>query len=89
MSSASPWPDGSGCPSTHPATPPTISACSTPSRGRSWPATVNEFAQHLFSPRAQGSMADSEAYAHLEHLRILGDFEQRDVDGVYEYVIRN
>jgi glyoxylase-like metal-dependent hydrolase (beta-lactamase superfamily II) len=53
------------------------------------PATVNEFAQHLFSPRAQGSMADSEAYAHLEHLRILGDFEQRDVDGVYEYVIRN
>lgn len=53
------------------------------------PATVNEFAQHLFSPRAQGSMADSEAYAHLEHLRILGDFEQRDNDGVYEYVIRH
>jgi len=53
------------------------------------PATVNEFAQHLFSPRAQGSMADSEAYAHLEHLRILGEFEQRDNDGVFEYVIRH
>jgi len=48
---------------------------------------VNEFAQHLFSPRAQGSMADSEAYAHLEHLRILGEFEQRDNDGLFEYVI--
>ncbi|MFM1791390.1 MAG: hypothetical protein RLZZ526_1717 [Actinomycetota bacterium] len=53
------------------------------------PASVNEFARHLFSPRAQGSMADSEAYAHLEHLRILGDFEQRDNDGVFEYVIRH
>ena len=53
------------------------------------PASVNEFAQHLFSPRAQGSMADSEAYAHLEHLRILGEFEQRDNDGVFEYVIRH
>lgn len=53
------------------------------------PATVNEFARHLFSPRAQGSMADSEAYAHLEHLRILGEFEQRDSDGVFEYVLRH
>ena len=53
------------------------------------PASVNEFAQHLFSPRAQGSMADSEAYAHLEHLRLLGEFEQRSVDGLFEYVIRH
>ncbi len=52
------------------------------------PATVMDFAQHLFSPRAQGSMADSEAYAHLEHLRILGEFERRDNDGTYEYVIK-
>ena len=34
-------------------------------------------------------MADSEAYAHLEHLRILGEFEQRDSDGVFEYVLRH
>jgi hypothetical protein len=48
-----------------------------------------EFAQHLFSPRAQGSMADSEAYAHLEHLRILGEFERRDNDGQFEYVLKD
>jgi len=53
------------------------------------PATVMEFAQHLFSPRAQGSMADSEAYAHLEHLRILGEFERRDNNGAFEYVLND
>ena len=51
------------------------------------PANVMEFAQQLFSPRAQGSMADSETFAHLEHLRILGEFEQRERDGLLEYVI--
>jgi hypothetical protein len=53
------------------------------------PATVMEFSTHLFSPRAQGAMADSEAFAHLEHLRILGDFERRDKDGAYEYVLKD
>ena len=53
------------------------------------PASVMEFARHLFSPRAQGSMADSETYAHLEHLRILGRMERRDVDGVSEYVLND
>ena len=53
------------------------------------PATVMEFSTHLFSPRAQGAMADSEAFAHLEHLRILGDFERRDKDGTYEYVLKD
>jgi glyoxylase-like metal-dependent hydrolase (beta-lactamase superfamily II) len=38
--------------------------------GRS--ASVNEMMQHLFSPRAWGSMAESETFAHLEHLRIAG-----------------
>ena len=52
------------------------------------PATVMEFASHLFSPRAQGAMADSEAYAHLEHLRILGQFERREVNGAFEYVVK-
>ena len=28
--------------------------------------------QHLFSERAWGSMAESETYAHLEHLRLAG-----------------
>ena len=53
------------------------------------PATVMEFATHLFSPRAQGSMADSEAYAHLEHLRLLGDFERLDTGDAFEYVLRD
>ncbi len=34
------------------------------------PATVAEFSRHLFQPRSWGSMAESETYAHLEHLRI-------------------
>ncbi len=51
------------------------------------PARVQEMSQHLFSPRAQGPMADSETFAHLEHLRLLGEFERRDVAGAYEYVL--
>ena len=46
-----------------------------------------EFATHLFSPRAQGAMADSEAFAHLEHLRLLGDMSVRERDGALEYVL--
>jgi len=34
-------------------------------------------------------MADSEAYAHLEHLRILGDFERRESGDAVEYVLRD
>ena len=58
------------------------------SNSLSRPASVMEFSTHLFSPRAQGAMADSEAYAHLEHLRLLGDFERHDIDGVFEYVLK-
>jgi glyoxylase-like metal-dependent hydrolase (beta-lactamase superfamily II) len=36
------------------------------------PATVQELSTHIFSPRAQGAMADSETYAHIEHLRLEG-----------------
>ena len=50
------------------------------------PATVMEMSQFLFSPRAQGGMADSETYAHLEHLRVAGEFERHDTEGRYEYV---
>jgi glyoxylase-like metal-dependent hydrolase (beta-lactamase superfamily II) len=38
--------------------------------GRS--ASVRELMQHLFSERAWGWMAESETYAHLEHLRLSG-----------------
>ena len=50
------------------------------------PATVMDMSKFLFSPRAQGGMADSETYAHLEHLRIAGEFERRETEGRYEYV---
>jgi glyoxylase-like metal-dependent hydrolase (beta-lactamase superfamily II) len=33
------------------------------------PASVREYSQHLFRRRSWGSMAESETYAHLEHLR--------------------
>ena len=37
------------------------------------PATVTDFSHKLFKPRSWGAMAESETYAHLEHLRIAGD----------------
>jgi glyoxylase-like metal-dependent hydrolase (beta-lactamase superfamily II) len=50
------------------------------------PATVQELSTHLFSPRAQGPMADSETYAHLEHLRLAGQAHRSD-DLPFRYVI--
>jgi glyoxylase-like metal-dependent hydrolase (beta-lactamase superfamily II) len=48
--------------------------------------TVPEFSTYLFSPRAQGPMADSETYAHLEHLVRLGKAEShRRKDGFLAY----
>ena len=50
--------------------------------------TVSEFSRYLFSPRAQGPMADSETYAHLEHLRNAGEAtSHRRADGLLEYEI--
>lgn len=51
------------------------------------PATVMEMSTHLFSPRAQGTMADSECFAHLEHLRLRGEMDRSSNDGVFEYVL--
>lgn len=51
------------------------------------PATVEAFMQRLFRERSWGSMAESETYAHLEHIRLLGDAEARSGDDgrlVYE-----
>jgi glyoxylase-like metal-dependent hydrolase (beta-lactamase superfamily II) len=50
-------------------------------------ATVQQFSRRLFQPRSWGSMAESETYAHLEHLRIAGSAERRvERDGTYRYV---
>ena len=44
-------------------------------------ATVEELSHHLFRPRSWGPMAESETYAHLEHLRLAGQATRRDDDG--------
>ena len=45
------------------------------------------FMQKLFRDRACGGMAESETYAHLEHLRIMGDagvYRRKDGKLIYE-----
>lgn len=42
------------------------------------PATVREFSQRLFRQRSWGAMAESETYAHLEHLRLRAEAERRE-----------
>jgi glyoxylase-like metal-dependent hydrolase (beta-lactamase superfamily II) len=49
------------------------------------PAPVQELMQHLFSPRSWGSMAESETYAHLEHLRLTGSATTEWRDGLLCY----
>jgi glyoxylase-like metal-dependent hydrolase (beta-lactamase superfamily II) len=49
-------------------------------------ANVQQFSQRLFRPRSWGAMAESETYAHLEHLRIAGRAERQILrDGTYLY----
>ena len=47
--------------------------------------TVTEFMRVLFRERSWGEMAESETYAHLEHLRELGEFTRTAVDGQARY----
>jgi glyoxylase-like metal-dependent hydrolase (beta-lactamase superfamily II) len=44
-------------------------------------ASVESLSERLFKPRSWGSMAQSETYAHLEHLRFGGEVDRREVDG--------
>ena len=44
-------------------------------------ATVEEYSQRLFKPVAWGPMADSETYAHLEHLALAGQAVRSEVRG--------
>ncbi len=51
------------------------------------PNTVEAFMQKLFRERSWGGMAESETYAHLEHLRVLGEagvYRRKDGKLVYE-----
>jgi glyoxylase-like metal-dependent hydrolase (beta-lactamase superfamily II) len=47
--------------------------------------TVEELMQRLFKPRSWGQMAESETYAHLEHLRVTGEAESRREGGALRY----
>jgi len=48
-------------------------------------ATVEELSHHLFKPRSWGPMAESETYAHLEHLRATGEAASRREAGTLHY----
>ena len=49
---------------------------------------MRAFSEHLFAPRNWGAMADSETYAHLEHLRIAARAERQTTrDGSFVYTL--
>jgi len=51
-------------------------------------ATVEAYMQRLFKERSWGDMAASETYAHLEHLRIMGQATRNEVAGQTRYSTR-
>jgi glyoxylase-like metal-dependent hydrolase (beta-lactamase superfamily II) len=50
-------------------------------------ASVVELSKKIFQPRVWGSMAESETYAHLEHLVVQGEAERRGEDASLEYLV--
>lgn len=48
-------------------------------------ATVHDLAKEIFRPAVWGDLADSETYAHLEHLRLHGHVTVADRDGTLVY----
>ena len=51
------------------------------------PASVTELSHHLFRKARWGYMAESETYAHLEHLRLAGEAERHVTKGTYLYEV--
>ncbi len=47
--------------------------------------SVVDFMRVLFRERSWGEMAESETYAHLEHLRELGELSRSNTDGFAQY----
>lgn len=47
--------------------------------------TVHQYMQRMFRERSWGDMAESETFAHLEHLRLGGEATASDRDGVLFY----
>lgn len=48
-------------------------------------APVNAFMKHAFKERSWGGMAESETYAHLDHLRDRGELDTVWVDGLLHF----
>ncbi len=57
------------------------------SRALGRPGTVEEYTQGLFPPKHWGNMAESETWAHLEHLRHQGRAECNSREGLLVYSI--
>lgn len=53
----------------------------------SGPATVRTLSHQLFAEKSWGGMAESETYAHLEHLRLSGRAQHDEADGVLSYTL--
>ena len=51
------------------------------------PATVQELAHEIFPPKHWGVMAESETFAHLEHMVLAGHAERRREDGRLLYLV--
>ncbi len=49
------------------------------------PGTVQDFSERLFKKRSWGPMAEAETYAHLEHLRLLGEAKSFQETHVLKY----
>jgi glyoxylase-like metal-dependent hydrolase (beta-lactamase superfamily II) len=47
--------------------------------------TVADYMRRLFRERSWGDMAESETFAHLEHLRLLGEASVEERDGLLVY----
>jgi glyoxylase-like metal-dependent hydrolase (beta-lactamase superfamily II) len=47
--------------------------------------TVADYMRRMFRERSWGDMAESETFAHLEHLRLLGEATVTDDDGMLVY----
>jgi glyoxylase-like metal-dependent hydrolase (beta-lactamase superfamily II) len=51
------------------------------------PATVQELSHEIFPPKHWGVMAESETFAHLEHMVLAGHAERRREDGRLLYLV--
>ena len=63
-----------------------LDALRVASHDQGW-ATVSSLMRALFKERSWSHMAESETYAHLEHLRLLGDAERREEAGLALYLV--